>query len=135
MERVREGSEVSELRFEVETEVGDGDLVELVEVELVQSWQLKRWRDQPLSHQAPPLLRNVTSVCGADESDQHGLVVDLSGHHRVCGRQSGGEVCGDARSSQVAPRGVGCGWLLAQLHCGGAGREGLDAKFAQKTPI
>ena len=104
--------------------------MELVEVEVVQSWQLKRWRDQLLSHQPSPCLQTVTSVRGADESDQHGLVVDLSGHDHVvgvCGRQSGGEVCGGARSLQVAPRGVDCGWLLAQLHCDGAGREGLAA--------
>ena len=54
----------------------------------------------------------MTSVRGADESDQHGLVVDLSGHDRVVGvygHQSGGEVCGDAQSLQVAPQGVDCG--------------------------
>ena len=35
------------LCFEVEAEVGDGERVK-VEVEVVQSWQLKRWRYQPL---------------------------------------------------------------------------------------
>ena len=97
----------------LEVGVGDGDLV----VDLVERRQLKRWRDQTLlSHRedSPPLFQTVTSVCGADESEQHhGLVVDLSGHHRVvgeCGGRSGaGEVCGDARSLQVAPRGVDCG--------------------------
>ena len=73
----------------------------------------------------------------ADESDQHGLVVDLSGHHcvvGVCGRQSGGEVCGGARSLQVASVGVDCGLLLVQLQ-GGVGREGLVAKFGQEALI
>ena len=36
---------VDSLCFEVEAEVGDD---ERVEVEVVQSWQLKRWRDQAL---------------------------------------------------------------------------------------
>ena len=102
------------LLFEVGAEVGDEEVG--VEVGVVQNLQLKRWRDQ--HQQAYPLLQTVqhqvTSVCG-DEScwDQHGSVVDLSGHDRVvgvvqCGRQSGrgGEVCGAARFLQV---GVDCG--------------------------
>ena len=73
-------------------------------------------------------------MCG-DEScwDQHGSVVDLSGHDRVvgvlqCGRQSGrgGEVCGAAPTLQV---GVDCGYLLlVQLQDGGLGREGFGQK-------
>ena len=70
-------------------------------------------------------------MCGDEGWDQHGPVVDLSGHDRVvgvlqCGRQSrGGEACG----LQV---GVDCGYLLLD---GGVEREGLGAKFGQEALI
>ena len=102
----------------------------ILEVELAQSWQSRRWWGQQVS-----LRQREQSVCweksGRDEDC--GYVVGLGDQHHVvgvCGCLCGGDEGGVA--SQVGPVGVVCGqqvlwqdWLGREVLCVRIGQEVL----------
>ena len=102
----------------------------ILEVELAQSWQSRRWWGQQVS-----LRQREQSVCweksGRDEDC--GYVVGLGHQHHVvgvCGRPCGGEEGGVAW--QVGQLGVVCGqqvlwqdWLGREVLCVRIGQEVL----------
>ena len=105
----------------------------VLEVELSQSWQSRRWWGQQVS-----LRQREQSVCweksGRDEDCGH--VVGLGGcdqHHvvGVCGRLCGGDEGGVA--SQVGPVGVACGQQVQRQ--GGLGREVLCVRIGLEVQI
>ena len=96
----------------------------ILEVELAQSWQSRRWWGQQVS-----LRQREQSVCweksGRDEDC--GYVVGLGHQHHVVGVR--GRLCGGDEGGVASQ--VACGQQVQRQ--GGLGREGLRVRIGQEV--